>query len=585
MRIGSEGRTLRGLTRPLLVVGAIALAAVVYTRLRGQSTSIADAGAGAPGEATGPALPPVAAPDGLLAEAALLDPAPFWSRLQRGVGATLGILPTSPGGLLVALAGVDPAFGPELDGASPAFAVVATDPADDSELAWAVAFRVSDARRAKNVLVEGDVSRYAVHDVGGMAALAPRGGAHLSVGAALAPGGFFVVARNEADLARLGPYLTRSVPTKAHAPTNDGSLLVEVPKSALSGVVRARLAAAWSSFRAEKEKQDEDLRQAHGGRAPDFADPRAILATVDAVVNDRLALLGDLEGARVVVAAGEDDLRATVSLAPSPGDGPAARSLEAMQVGDALPMLEAPADAPLLALARSAPDGRAADAELVSDAVAKALGPRLSAADGKRLRGALDDIERGRGDWLVAGLSARRPAGAAYLRAPAADADTLARGIKEALELESLPAFKGPLAAFLHAKDPTFAQADAGAAGRADVATFAYEGGKTLVAWGVRDGVLTACAGDDAPAKLSSIGAPEHKLASDERVAGALRGFASDVTLAVVARPLGFDEGRVAAAAEAPFLLGWGRRGAAFWLRVEASDLLAREAVRRASGL
>ena len=71
------------------------------------------------------AEPPVPMPEGLVAEATLLDPNPFWGKLQKGVGGALGILPMTLGGLVCAFAGIDPSLGPEIDGTAPAYGVIA----------------------------------------------------------------------------------------------------------------------------------------------------------------------------------------------------------------------------------------------------------------------------------------------------------------------------------------------------------------------------------------------------------------------------------------------------------------------------
>jgi hypothetical protein len=63
-----------------------------------------------------------------------------------------------------------------------------------------------------------------------------------------------------------------------------------------------------------------------------------------------------------------------------------------------------------------------------------------------------------------------------------------------------------------------------------------------------------------------------------------VRGLDSDVTAALVSRPLELDEGHVGPAATAALVLGWGRRGDAAWAHVEANDLIAREALRRVIG-
>src|SRR6185436_20260995 len=73
------------------------------------------------------AEPPVPAPEGILGEGIVAAPNGTWGRVQRGVGGALGIMPSTLGGLVCALSGIDPTLGPEIDGVAPAYFTLAGD--------------------------------------------------------------------------------------------------------------------------------------------------------------------------------------------------------------------------------------------------------------------------------------------------------------------------------------------------------------------------------------------------------------------------------------------------------------------------
>src|SRR5205085_7605503 len=126
---------------------------------------------------------------------------------------------------------------------------------------------------------------------------------------------------------RLGGYAYRTLPTR---PASKNAIELRFPRTALTGVVRARAAERWGAAKKWLLDRDAEAREKHGGRAPDFGDAQAIVACVDAVVDRRLAVLGDLESVTVGIDAEDDGLRATATLAPPAGGGPATQRFDGM---------------------------------------------------------------------------------------------------------------------------------------------------------------------------------------------------------------------------------------------------------------
>lgn len=517
------------------------------------------------------ALAPVPAPDGLLVDVFLTTPNATWQSLQRKVGGTLGILPSTLGSLACALAGLDPNLGPEIDGTAVVTGAVADDPKD---LAWAIAMKIVEPRRARDLLFDGETARYTPRAVGDMTLLVPKGGGSMALAAALGGGGYLVVARNEADLARLGPYAFRTVPTKK-APVG-GALVLDAPPAALKGPLRARLASLWGAARSDLARKDDAQRAAHGGRAPDYADPRAILALLDGAMESRLALLGDLEGARFVVDVLEDSLRGDLLVTPAAGDGPSAAAFSAMRPGDASPLLEG-ADSPLAVFFHDDVAGRTQTAADVEDAVKKALGERMTAPDAKRLHATVDGWTKARGDWTTLGLVGQD---GLFLRAPVVDADGADRAIRNFLALAGAP----PLRDGFRIREMSVGVGT----GTAQVAYGDLPGKgaapkKASLAWSAKGGEI-AVSLTTLPAAPASPAPAAKKLGDEPAIAALLRPLEKTVTFAAVVQPLKLDPARAQKPA-APAVLAWGKREKNAYFRVDGSFALVRELIKMRAGL
>ncbi len=524
------------------------------------------------------AEPPVPVPEGMLAEAVLASPNAMWSRVQRGVGGALGMMPSTFGGLVCALGGLDPGLGPEIDGGAPAYLVLAGGVDAPS---FVLAVHLVDPRHARAALAEGDVARFTAREAAGMTVLSAKGAAS-PVALGLTRGGFLILAREVADLERVAPYAYRTLPTR---PLPASDLTVDVPGAALRGAVRAKLSASWDAFKAEKLEQDRSLRAQHGGRAPDFGDPRALMASLEGIVQRRLAEVGDLASARLALDAEPAAMHAVVTLRPADGDGPARAAINAMRTGDLAPLLASPADAPLAFVWRDDPASRARDASDLEGAVARVLGARMSADDARKLHTALDDGSKGRGEWISAALAWRGPARGIALRASATDAERLSRAVREGLELVRAPAFREPLRAMLGLGDVTLGPLPLGLGTGDGLATFTTDArsrARLTLAWTASRGELRAALGEDAVALLAA--GPARALSDEPAVRAMLAPIEATATFALVAQPLRLASGHDGAPAE-PIVVAWGRRDGDAWARVDAADALVRELIRSGLGL
>jgi hypothetical protein len=555
---------------------AIAASACASCR-RGDATTGSNADAARAEES------PVPAPPGLLAEVWLRAPDDAWARLQRGAGGALALLPSTTGQLACALGGLDPELAPFVDGRSTSY-VALGDRASGSDVAWALAMPLRDGARAASLFVSADASRYATR-VEGSLRIVSRVGAPLPAAVALAPGDrWLLVARDEVALLELGPYAYRTMPTKP-PPASSSFAVAVAPQSALSGPISASLLSRWLAARGSLAASDDQERTTHGGRAPDFADPRAILDAADAAIRGRLAFLSQAQTARLEVDVADDRVRADLAVVPGEGQAPARSFVDSMRPGDVLPLARAPSGSVLALLLRDDADARAEGARDLATTFARVLGDRLKREDERAVQVALADWARGRGDWVMAAFPWGERRGM-LVRTPAADREAAVRSVREIVGVSQRPPLGDLLGKVLSIGPASIGAAEVPSFGRATLARF----GTSLkapafgVAWGVRESDLFLAASEDASRFLAEESSPAQALGDDPFVGRALADLGSDAVFAAVAQPLRLHGDR-AAGGSAPAILVLGRRGGNLWGRVEVSDTLVRELVRLSAGL
>jgi hypothetical protein len=521
----------------------------------------------------------VAQPDGLVAEGWVRSPDALWARVQNGVSGAVALLPPDVGSVVCAAVGLDPKLAPLVDGKGVSYFVAADAPGEG--LAWAAAVPLKDAQGARALLLGGDASAYTARTEDGMQVLA-RTGKPLEAAAAIAGQAWLVVARDEADLLRLGPYAWRTMPTRP-APDTSAAVVAQVPASGLAGPLASRMRARWAEARRWLEDTDREQRERHGGRAPDFGDPRAIISSLDALVQRRLALVAQGRGARVEADADENDVHVDVRLQPGAAEA-GADLVTAMRTGDERPLGALPADSLLAVLSRSDASMRADDATDTKAALAGTLGENAKQEDRRAVERTIDDWTAARGDWMTGAITWGAERGL-LLRTPSSNEGP--RAVREWIDLAHRPVLGEPLRSLLQLGPPTVTTTSVSDVTDASLATFAPPKGPPLgVAWGMHDGDLLVAAGEHAPKLLGAQAAPSARLGDDPRVAVALAALGSDASFTLVTEPLRIDATRGAShEAGAALVFAWGRRGSDAWARVDAADELLRELVRMRAGL
>ena len=539
-----------------------------------------------------PPPPPLpATPARLLATGSLAHPDASWTDVQKQIGVLGTFLPATFAGAVGSAFDLDGELTALVDGAAPLYFAAQADEIrlgtspSVPPLHWALALPVKDVARVAAMVDArrdgGAVDADAAAVIGRVAA-APR---------------YLLVASDDDAVAGLGPYVTRVLPEapRPEGPLAARALLVDVPHDALAGPLSALLSSRWREARMELAEQAARTRQHHGGRAPDFADPDAVLQLVDAVVAQSCAFLADLDHASIRIDLGgqhdgaADLVSAQVTFTRAAGGAVAAAWTRGLTACDLDPLEAVSLDAPAALLACSDAAGRASFASTLGAGLRAGLGSRLSAADGDRLQKALDDLARARGDWLVGALAVGGGVRLDTVLASSGVAAPARQAVRSLVEAAHAPGFAEPLAADfgLRVRPPTESTA---VLERVGAPAAVRPGSSWSVTWRTDASEaaaaaprMTVAAGPDAP---SLFAPPTRAFAEDARLSALLAGLGRP-TFALVVQPQMAGSAVADARPHAGIAAALGTTGGPVpdaYLRLVADPDLARSLVRLAAG-
>jgi len=502
---------------------------------------------------------PVAAPATLIAEGTLRDPDAFWGRLRRGGGRSLARLHDTAAGALLAWAGADPGVAPLVAGEH-AFHVVLGDSPDG--VAFAIAMKLKDVDGVRGALVDGDTARYRSEDVDGMMRLVPIEGPAPTVTLAVSWAGYLVVASSVADLATLGPYAARTMPTR-ELPGPAFELRMDPEALGHIGHKAPDLAA----------KATAAIAATARGLLPPEVDASAVAECFTPGMRDTLATAGDLAEARVNADADDAQLDVVATLVPKPGDNGARRRLSAMHPARASALLDAPRDALAALFWSDTAESRADDASTMGPCLGKALAPLLGPGGGAKLTDVLASWAHGRGDWETASFIARPALAGLVVRAPVVDTTAMTTSVRGFVDLASQPALADAVERLLPLRAGAVQTIDVPTVGKASVLMFpshappsrgtpdppvvTAELAPAGLAW-FADAKEADIALGQAPQDLLGLARPAAGFKTMASVGRAVGALGADASFAAVVVPPGCCTG--AAPASAPLTFGWGRR-------------------------
>jgi hypothetical protein len=255
---------------------------------------------------------------------------------------------------------------------------------------------------------------------------------------------YLLIAESAETLLAAGPYAARMLPKR---PAAEAAIALRFSRVALESKLVPALRGLWAAYRTRLAHLDQTDRSAHGGRAPDFADPAQVILGADALVESLFGLLDGAARLELNFEPFSDRLDVSLLLEPEAGSEVGAK-LATLAAADARVLLTLPSETQFaLGLSRSN-DERESAGKAAGDDWVRLLGARISEQDARQLRGVLADWELGRGTQTSYGFLAGSEAGA-FLVANVADAARLRRAGTGFFGLLALPGLRAPLVEFL----------------------------------------------------------------------------------------------------------------------------------------
>ncbi len=512
---------------------------------------------------------PIAAPPGVLAEIALAAPDANWKRAQAMVGGVAALAPATFGGVMAMALGADASLGEQIDGAATARAMVVGDAAS-ARLVWAV--HLKSGAKARKALVDGDAAKWSasgeVASIDVVVGAGTPGKGEWVLG--LTHGEFLVAAKSRGDLEAFGPYAYRTLPTLA-PPAQAAS--VTVSHAALAGPVAAWLEAQVATSKASLLSMDEALRTSHGGRSPDFGEPRVIVGALGQWASSLVAVTGDLDHVAASLDLAPGGVALDVRMTPAPVAGPSRAYFASLRPGDASALLDAADGAVVTAMLRSDATARSQNAADLADTIIQMSDGRLAPGDAKSLTAGLGAFAKERGDFVVAAVGAAAPRGLLVTTRVASDVAGC-RALGQVVDACTRPPLYGLIEGALDAQSLKSASVDFDGVGKGRLVTVKRSasprsllGPEIGLGFAAKDGLLAVAIGPDPAALMKSAAHAEHTFGADAKVAEAVHALAADASFAAVIVP-----GALSAAPRSDaVVVGAGRRGDEAFFSASAS--------------
>ncbi len=522
--------------RLLVLAGGSVVGAVLGMRAHEQARLATATPAALPSE------PPVAAPADLATTAVLASPDATWRKLQTMVGGVFTLAPPTFGGVLGSFAKV-PSLMTIVDGGAPAFG------AADGSGRWVIAAHVVTTSQARSTLIESKMTLEPKTD--GIELLH-----HEDVWVGLG-GQYLLVGSSREAITSLGPYAYRTLPARK---LPESALAATATAGALAGPARAEMLARIASTKRFLLDKDEEQRRAHGGRAPDLADPKPIVDAVESVASRYAMAITGMARADLALDIDDEGARAHVTLTP-PAAGDARAFVDSFDGGGSLPLGASSADSVVTFFWLSGKPEREHAASDFAQLMTSALGTRIPAEDEAKVAASLARIAQARAGWAALSVSGGAMLGA-LLRLPTNDASAITQAIDGDVALAMRPTWA-------KWEDDASVKKIERTPGGAAITT---DQGTVQAKWVAHEGEVDVAVGLDASALLAP---PARTLQNDAKVAAWLHDLRGDVSWALVARPLLLESSPRSDAACVALV----RRGGAIAFDVRATSLLVRKLV------
>jgi len=526
------------------------------------------------------ALPDLPEPAGVLAELRVAHPDATFRRVRELGRPLSGLLPAGFPMLTASVLGLPPLSADSFDPELPVVGLLIQN--GGSSPAWLLAVHAVSGPELIAKLCTGDHApfRDLASRVPGLRLIQPstQSTKAPSPGPSLAVfDNYLLIAESAESLLSAGPYAARMLPKR---PPAQAAIALRFSHVALESKLVPALRGLWAAYRTRLAHLDQTDRSAHGGRAPDFADPAQVILGADALVESMLSLIDGAAALELDFEPFADRLDVSVLLEPEAGSEVQTK-LAALAAADARSLLTLPVETQFaLGLSRTS-DERESAAKAAGDDWARLLGARISERDAQQLRGVLADWELGRGARTSYGFLGGSQPGA-FLVATVADAARLKRAGSGFFGLLALASVRAPLVEFLgQPRVSDFAGPSDGLSNvtRKRLTFAAPAGGKSSVpplsfAWLVEDERAFAAVSKNADATLKTV---VQSARGEHDTLGTRPGIADSVQrigeqsaiFAYLDARVGFGASRDQAAFPAPLFLSLAKREHDAALRIE----------------
>ena len=531
-------------------------------------------------------LSPIPAPQGHLADLVVPAPDAVWTKARALVGGPAAFFPQSFGALAATMLKLPVAVAAEIDGSVPVLGAALKIGA--APVQAAIGIHVKAGGRFLDQLTKGPDARFTARldETSRIMVLTTKSETPGAVPQAAMGvlGNYLLVAPEAAELLAAGPYIARTLPSRA-VPKEDAVL--EMPEAALSGPVLAEAQRAWTGTRKDLDRLG----------AP-------ALLPVAGTVDMLLGVLADSKQARLALDLDAATVHARFTMTPKAGGGAASKAISEMAVGDATPLLDLPGSALLGMLWREPAAVRAASIPKQAESMARLLGPEAKAEDKEAILAALRAEDEARGDWVALGISLDPTGPNAMVRAPLADAEKMSTALKQLVALGKLPSVKAQLkeSAIDITTGKTVIENLPGDVQRVRFEKIQPKNAKGKAASPLEDAgtpgsidllylvsssALYGAAGYDPKEALRSLVKPpsDASLGANPAIKAALASLGADASFALVVDPLRLLAARTGKSAPpdpAPVVVAIGKtpEPSAMWARVDVAAIVVQEMIK-----
>lgn len=339
---------------------------------------------------------PPAAPRGFVADFVVPRPATLWGALREILGARFPVLPREGALAVVHGLGLPLATAGLFELESPMLGVLTRDTA--GSVTPTAAIRLKSGRELVALLTTGATPPFAGEtSASGITELVPRG-TEAAYGLAVFRN-HLVVSRDREQARQNARFLVEVV---AQRPPPDAAGVLTARQPQLKGPLLEALRSRWREYEAELRASEAAARRERG-RPPDFADPEAVLTSLNAGVEALLAVVASSREITLSARFFGGDLVLGVEALPE-ASGAARDLVNEQVVGSVEPLRDLTADTALAVLSHSRRAARVRAASDVGLWLERVFGARLGQADQARVAELFEQFARGRGDHTVLAL-------------------------------------------------------------------------------------------------------------------------------------------------------------------------------------